>query len=115
VNLHFYNDEGAVLFVSNDFNAPDWKSTTRKRGLVRSTCRIPGNFLAEGRVTVLVAVSSYNPTQVHALERDAVAFHIIDHSDGDGVRGPYGGEWPGVVRPMLDWRLEDEVSPSPDA
>jgi len=109
VNLHFYNDEGVCLFISNDFNNPAWKAAPRKQGLVRSTCRIPGNFLAEGRITVLVAVSSYNPTAVHAMERDAVAFHIIDRSEGDGVRGPYAGEWPGAVRPMLEWKLEDDV------
>ena len=73
---------------------------------MRSTVTIPGNFLTEGLVSVLAAVSSYRPLAVHAQERDAVAFTVVDRSEGDGVRGPYGGLFPGVLRPMLDWRLE---------
>jgi lipopolysaccharide transport system ATP-binding protein len=109
-NLHFYNDEGTCLFVSADFNAPTRNTLKRRRGLVRSRCWVPGNFFAEGRVIVrYAAVSSYNPTLVHALERDAVSFQIVDKSEGDGVRGPYANEWPGVLRPMLDWQLEDAI------
>jgi lipopolysaccharide transport system ATP-binding protein len=110
VNLHFYNEDGVCLFVSNDFHNPDWKLTAAQSGVIRSTCWLPGNFLAEGRIMVLAAVSSYNPTVVHGMERDAVSFLVVDHSDGDGVRGEYVNEWPGVVRPMLDWTVELQPS-----
>ena len=106
VNLHLFNQEGVCLFVTNDFNSEVWKKGPRDQGLVRSTCIIPGNFLAEGLVTVLAAVSSYRRVTVHAMERDAVAFTVVDRSDGDGVRGVYAGPLPGVVRPMLDWKLD---------
>jgi lipopolysaccharide transport system ATP-binding protein len=106
-NLHFYNDDGVCLFVNNDWNDLGFWTRPRERNvIVRSICRIPGNFLAEGRVIVTVAVSSFNPLVVHALERDAVAFHMVDRSDGDGVRGDFTHEWPGVVRPMLQWNVE---------
>jgi lipopolysaccharide transport system ATP-binding protein len=105
VNLHFYNDEGICLFVTNDWTDRAWWERERPSGIVRCVCRIPGNFLAEGRVTVTAAVSTYNPTVVHALERDAVAFQVVEHGDSDGVRGVYGGDWPGVVRPMLEWHV----------
>jgi lipopolysaccharide transport system ATP-binding protein len=105
-NLHFYNDEGVCLFVTNDWNDRDFWERPRKPGLVRATCHIPGNFLAEGRVIVTVAVSTFNPLIAHAVERDAVAFQIVDRSEGDGVRGVYTNEWPGVVRPMLEWDVE---------
>jgi lipopolysaccharide transport system ATP-binding protein len=106
VNLHFFNDEGVCLFVTNDWNDRTWSDLRRKPGVVRATCRIPGNFLAEGRVTVTTAVSSYNPNVVHAVERDAIAFQIVDRTEGEGVRGPFANDWPGVVRPMLEWRVE---------
>jgi len=104
-NLHFYNDDGVCLFLSNSFNNPDWRRAADRPGLVKSTCRLPGNFLAEGRVSVLVAISSYNPTVLHAMERDAVAFQVVDPSEGDSVRGEWVNEWPGVVRPMLEWAI----------
>lgn len=106
VNLHLFNEAGVCIFVTNDFNTAVWKAGPRDRGLVRSTCVIPGNFLAEGLVTVLAAVSSYRRVTVHAMERDAVAFTVVDRSEGDGVRGPYAGQLPGVVRPMLDWKMQ---------
>jgi hypothetical protein len=43
---------------------------------------------------------------VHAIEREAVAFVIADRSEGDGVRGVYANEFPGVIRPMLEWQVE---------
>jgi lipopolysaccharide transport system ATP-binding protein len=106
VSIHFVNEEGVSLLVTNDFNNRGWWRTPRERGLVRCTCHVPGNFLAEGQIFVLAAVCSYNPDLVHAFERDVVSFQVVDHSDGDGVRGEYGGVWPGVVRPMLEWDAE---------
>jgi lipopolysaccharide transport system ATP-binding protein len=105
VNLHFYNDQDVCLFVTNDWNDRAGWERPRRPGLVRATCRIPGNFLAEGRVIVWAVVSTYNPLVVHAIERDAIAFQVVDRSEGDGVRGAYTNEWPGVVRPMLEWHV----------
>jgi lipopolysaccharide transport system ATP-binding protein len=105
-NLHLYNEDGVMLFTSGDTANRAWSSRSRKPGIVRSTMCIPGNFLAEGQFIVTVAVSSFNPTAIHALERDAVAFHVVDRSHGDGVRGEWANEYPGVVRPMLEWEVE---------
>jgi lipopolysaccharide transport system ATP-binding protein len=107
VGLHFYNDEGVCLFASHDWN--DREASVRRRvpGVVRSTCRVPANFLAEGRIIVTASVATFNPFVNHAVERDAVAFQVVDRSEGDGVRGQYANEWPGVVRPMLEWHIEN--------
>lgn len=106
VSLHLVNEDGVVLLVTNDFNNRVWWETSREAGLVRTVLKVPGNFMAEGQVSVLAAVCSYNPDIVHVYERDVVSFQIVDRSEGDGVRGEYGGTWPGVVRPMLEWRVE---------
>jgi lipopolysaccharide transport system ATP-binding protein len=74
--------------------------------MVRVACSVPGNFLAEGQFSVIVAIYTYDPVALHAVAHDAVAFQIVDPSDGDGVRGPYPGEWVGAVRPMLDWDVK---------
>jgi lipopolysaccharide transport system ATP-binding protein len=113
VNLHFYNDEGVCLFINNDWNDRDWWTSSRGSGLVRARCHIPGNFLAEGRVIVTAVVSTYNPTRVHAIERDAVAFVVVDRSEGDGVRGPFANDYPGAVRPMLEWDVTQESAKDP--
>jgi len=108
VNLHFYNEDGVCVFINADFNDRAWWQSPRRPGVVKATCRIPGNLLAEGRIYVTAVVSTYNPTVVHAEEKEAVAFQVVDRSTGagDGVRGPYVGDWPGAVRPMLAWTIE---------
>ncbi len=111
VTLHFSNEDGVVLFVSSDFNDRQWAATARRPGVVRARCEVPGNFLAEGRVLVTAALTTVVPPRMHAIERDAVSFHVVDRSEGDGVRGAYASEWPGVVRPMLDWNVEVAEAP----
>jgi len=108
VNLHFFNSEGTCLYVTWDENNPAWKARPRGRELVRTRVRVPGNFLAEGGTFILAGISSLNPTVVHVRVEDAVAFHVIDASRGDGVRSDYGADWPGVIRPMLTWQATGE-------
>jgi lipopolysaccharide transport system ATP-binding protein len=108
VSIHFINEDGTRLFMTNDHVNTAWWNTPRLPGLVRSRCCVPGNFLAEGRVFIMVALCSYNPDVIHAIEYDAVSFQVIDRSEGDGVRGVFSQPWPGVVRPMLEWSILSE-------
>jgi lipopolysaccharide transport system ATP-binding protein len=105
ISMHLINEDGITLFCTNDWSNRNWWNTSRTPGLVRATCKVPGNFLAEGRVFLLVAVCSYNPDVVHVLERDAASFQVIDRSEDDGVRGVHTKRWPGIVRPMLEWQV----------
>ena len=106
--FHLINEFGIVLFASADFNNLTWRQTKREKGLVCSRCRIPAQFLAEGQFSVLAAVCTYNPNVVHAMEPSAIFFQGVDRSEGGGVRGEYaGGSWPGVVRPMLEWEVQN--------
>jgi lipopolysaccharide transport system ATP-binding protein len=105
VNLHFFNVEGACLFVTNDANDVTWRTRPRRKGVVHARCHIPGNFFAEGTVFINAAVSSLLPTVLHVQEKEAVAFHVLDPSDGDGVRHEWVGDYPGILRPMLEWHV----------
>ena len=108
-NVQLYNDAGVCLFASGDYTNLDWRHAPRKfRGRVTSRCRIPGNFLAEGRFRVLVGLTTHTPHEILALARDAVSFMIVDNSHGDGARGEYEGPVPGVMRPLLEWKVRHE-------
>lgn len=114
--FNIFNEEGVLLFGSADFLDGNWKSKSSLPGVVKSRCVIPANLMAEGTFSVLAAVVSYNPDQVHAVERDAVQFQVIDKTQGTGVRGEYaGGRWPGVMRPMLDWQVTRHEQPQSPA
>jgi lipopolysaccharide transport system ATP-binding protein len=107
VSIHFTNEDGVLLFVSNDFINPQWWSSARQPGLVRSRCLVPAHLLAEGQFFILAAVCTYNPDHIHVLERDAVCFQTVDQHDLDQVRDKYARLWPGAVRPQLEWRVEE--------
>lgn len=107
-NIHFYNEQGICLFVSQDLNT-EWRSKARPPGIYTSKLLIPGNFLAEGTIFVTAAVTTFQPLEVHFAERDAIAFHVIDNFEGDSTRGDYAGVLPGVVRPQFDWETDFSV------
>jgi lipopolysaccharide transport system ATP-binding protein len=110
--INVSNTDGTLLFVTADFNNVQWRMKPRRRALVRTRCSIPGNFLAEGGVLVTASIASLDPFVVHAQESDAVVFHVTDRSTGDGVRGNWAGDYPGILRPMLDWDINEELDGS---
>lgn len=106
-SIQLYDESDICLFTSGDFNNLDWRREPRIfDGKVVSTCLIPGNFLSEGLKRVLVALINFNPNETVAIERDAVSFMVIDRSEGNGARGEFAGNFPGVMRPLLVWRID---------
>jgi lipopolysaccharide transport system ATP-binding protein len=108
VSIHFTNEEGVLLFASNDFLNDDWWNSTRKPGLVRARCQIPAHLLSEGQYFILAAVCTYNPPVIHALERDAVCFQAVDQYDLDKTREKFTPKWPGAIRPKLEWSIHQD-------
>ncbi|MFN2491451.1 MAG: polysaccharide ABC transporter ATP-binding protein [Pyrinomonadaceae bacterium] len=104
--IEFYNERGTELFSTHDTDA-DWRRHPRARATYTSTVWIPGNLLAEGSLIGHVSIMSHFPSTVlHAKERNAVAFQVIDSPSSDSARGDYIGPMPGVVRPLLKWTTE---------
>jgi lipopolysaccharide transport system ATP-binding protein len=109
-NYHFVNEDGLHLFSVQDVDS-EWRRRPRPAGRYVSTAWIPGNFLSSGTLAVDVALSTHVPlVRVHALVQAIVAFEVIDSFDGSGVRGDYLGEYPGVVRPLVDWTTRFQPS-----
>jgi lipopolysaccharide transport system ATP-binding protein len=99
----FKNMEGTRLFASTNQAWLEDQDPELRGKLVKATCHVPGNLLAEGQLAVNVLLASRRSSKVHWIEQDAVAFHIVDRSQGDGARGYFTNDWPGVVRPKLEW------------
>jgi lipopolysaccharide transport system ATP-binding protein len=110
-NFHVFNEEGICVFVTADTD-PAWQRRPKPAGRYVSRVTVPGNFLSEGTLIVDAAISTMDPATVHAHEREAVAFQVVDSMDGDSVRGEYGGTVPGVVRPRLSWSTSVEIEPA---
>ncbi len=103
ISLHFVHENGTLLFVSNDWNDKGWWTSPRKKGCVKSICSLPANFFNASRVSVLVGLCSYNPNTVHGIEQEAVSFQIVEDLKSQSPRAELGGNWPGALRPNLDW------------
>jgi lipopolysaccharide transport system ATP-binding protein len=101
-SIGLYNEEGIHLFEAIDLD-PAWRGRIRPPGRYSSTAWIPGNYLAEGTMFVDVDLSTVEPWIVQGIERQAVAFQVIDSCDGDSARGDWAGQLPGAVRPLLKW------------
>jgi lipopolysaccharide transport system ATP-binding protein len=96
------NEEGIVAFTSNEMD-PEWRGRRRPLGRYISTMEIPGNYLAEGTMFVTAGLTTLHPDQKQFVERDVVAFQVVDSLDGDSARGESAKGVRGVVRPLLKW------------
>ena len=105
--IKLYDQHGATAFNAMDTSLR-WHDPTEPGEYV-STAWIPANFLNEGRMSVDVDIVTVASPKLlpHASARNVVSFHVYDPMEGDSARGLFGGQWRGVVRPMLDWTTEE--------
>lgn len=103
--INVFNENGNYLFTSHDIK----NATSRReyaKGKYESKVSIPGNFLAEGLFNISVAIMSYEPFTVHIHEKDILSFNVLDEVTGNSARGMYAGQFPGLVRPLLEWNTK---------
>jgi lipopolysaccharide transport system ATP-binding protein len=104
-NVHLFFEDGTLIFILHDWHS-GWRTKPKAPGRYRTTFTVPGNFFSEGRITVKVVISTYQPYQVHLEQPDAIAFTVIESAEGMTARGDYTGHIPGAIRPMLESRTE---------
>jgi homopolymeric O-antigen transport system ATP-binding protein len=103
--VYVYNEEGHCVFATSDAHERGAEQP-RAPGRYRAVLEVPGDFFAEGWLSLDVGLTTLDPAIVHCLERGLLSFHVSD--PGDGARGA----WPGLVRPRLPWTTEPlDVTP----
>ncbi len=104
VGVYLMTTRGETIFTSFDTDEPAQfeRLGARKAGHYRSSCRVPADFLNEGRFVIGVNASSYRIRR-YFQDEQALTFTI----DGAGAPGTH---WPeprlGPVRPRLEWKVE---------
>ncbi len=98
---------GTEVLASGNFHGislvdDPWYGRPQPTGLFKTICRIPANFLNEGRYGI-TAILSKMPIHSDILYEDVLSFDV--HDTGE-MRQEYYGGWLGVVRPRLDWHTE---------
>lgn len=99
-NVHFYADDGTLIFISHDWYS-GWRTKPKPSGQYQTTFTVPKNFFSEGRITVKIAISTYQPFEVHFVEPEALAFTVVEAASGETSRGDFAGHLPGIIRPLI--------------
>ncbi len=101
------DQHGAICFNAMD-TSTRWQEPAPPGDYV-VTAWVPGNLLNEGRFSVDVdVVTLASPKLIpNASAYRIAAFHVYDPAEGDSARGLFTGQWRGVVRPLLEWTLEE--------
>jgi lipopolysaccharide transport system ATP-binding protein len=101
-NIH--NQEGINIFDTHSVNSPYYR-TPHEKGLYESIVWIPENLLNTGRYLVSGAIFNHLKQVIHFHEKDILLFNVYDIFDQETARGMSPGEFPGVVRPLLNWTI----------
>ena len=94
-NLH--NEFGIMVFETGTVDCGSYPA-----GLIRMSGQIPGDLLNAGVHRIELLVASSLGELVFSCP-DLLAFEVADSLE---LRGVYHGEWPGAVRPNIQWAAE---------
>lgn len=104
-NFHIFDSFGQCVFVTSPVIDNDQPSAS---GEYCAVCEIPANFMNDGIFSVHLALTfTHSGIHVSFCENHALTFNITDPIDGIPTRRTgYSGRIPGVVRPLLEWKVE---------
>jgi lipopolysaccharide transport system ATP-binding protein len=102
--LLIHNENGVCILETAANHDPVYAGKSRKRGIYRSVCRVPGNFFNEGMFHVDVLVRVLVPRRYFVRESNLLSFRIQDSGSGLSVKGDFPKAWSGVVAPILPWK-----------
>jgi lipopolysaccharide transport system ATP-binding protein len=100
-----YNEEENCIFSTHDVTS-ELKDAQREKGIYNAWVVVPANLLAEGRFFVSPALFKPSPLEIYAYEDRGLVFNVVDPMDGLSARGEYSQGFPGLVRPLLNWKAE---------
>lgn len=106
-SIHLMDQTGVTIFAAGNGSSASlihdgWFGSPQPKGIFRSTCKIPENFLNDRSYTVSVFILT-DVTKLHVYESEVVTFHVQDSGE---MRGEFTGEWIGLIRPKLEWNTE---------
>jgi lipopolysaccharide transport system ATP-binding protein len=103
-NVHLRDKINAFVLASANMpsaslSVDPWAEKPRPKGLYRTICVIPANFLNSENYSIDVGIQNRR-LEWQAWEKNLLTFVV--HETGE-MKKEYMGSWVGVVRPKLDW------------
>jgi lipopolysaccharide transport system ATP-binding protein len=102
LSLHFYNEQGIMVFNALPMEEPVWQGRPLPRGLFRDVCHVPGHLLNNGVHRIELMVVEDAAHVIHRMQ-DVLMFEVRELGD---TREGWYGEWEGAVRPRFEWETE---------
>jgi lipopolysaccharide transport system ATP-binding protein len=104
LGVEVFNEHGVNLFATGRLGGP-----AAPAGLLRSSFVIPGDLMNSGTFRVGLMIFLSGVTVIGEWE-DLVTFEV--HDEPSELRGYFHDNWPGALRPNLEWKTE-VVEPLP--
>jgi lipopolysaccharide transport system ATP-binding protein len=101
---NFHNSDGINIFDSHSVTA-ELYNLEHPIGKFIATAWIPENLLAEGSILIGCAIFNHIEHKIYFHERNVISITIIDSLDGNSSKGKSPGNFPGIVRPKLNWNI----------
>jgi lipopolysaccharide transport system ATP-binding protein len=109
--IHFKNAAEQYLFVVA-YTDPAWMTVPPPLGRHVATAWVPVHLLNTGVIHVTVALATPDPFERHCVVDRAVSFNVFERfGDMSGARGLYSRDFPGLVRPRLQWETRRSAAP----
>jgi lipopolysaccharide transport system ATP-binding protein len=102
---NFYNIEDVNIFNSHDVTSND-RSLKKGVGNYEAIMWIPENLLNEGILSISIAFFRHSPYELFLYLNKVITINIVDYMKGDSSRGNYLGDFPGFIRPLLNWETK---------
>ena len=107
LSIHLLDNFGTCILASANFNSANsgedpFYGQPLKKGLYRTVCKIPANFLNDKSYKISAFLVPEDSNQM-AIVEEALSFRILDTGE---MRKEYSGEWWGQIRPKLFWGSE---------
>lgn len=101
-NIH--NKEGINIFDTHNVNTALYKEPHEK-GIYKAIAWIPEHLLNTGFFLVSCAIFNHLKQVIYFHEKDILAFNVYDVFNTKTARGMSPGDFPGVIRPLLNWEI----------
>jgi lipopolysaccharide transport system ATP-binding protein len=107
VSIHLLDNFGICIFATANLNSANnvidpYYGKPLKKGLYKTICSIPANFLNDKSYKISAFLVPENVNEM-AIVEEALNFNIMDTGE---MRKEYSGGWIGQIRPKMSWRTE---------
>jgi len=101
---NFFNSEEINIFNTHDVTLNN-RYEKKNKGEYSVTMWIPPNLLSEGVLKISFAFFKPNPFELFLNLDKEICINIVDNLDQISAKGGYLYNFPGYVRPLLNWEI----------